>query len=184
MQRQGFINSTLISWWPWANRLGQGHAYTYLYCPRSRGARKRHAAGRIEPCRYLESNRTTCWRMIYVFVVGEPYFTICYLPPLPDSSFSKVASNSNMPVINREIIERDLPLLVTREIAKMSVITKRAVDHRALEAFAVSKYTYCRWVLRRVVFCLLTTFAIYSYYLYLWSRRLDVLDDEAEVVVI
>ncbi|KAI1493509.1 hypothetical protein F5X96DRAFT_621482 [Biscogniauxia mediterranea] len=42
-----------------------------------------------------------------------------------------------MPAIDTQLIARELPLLVSREMHHMSIIMKREVDHRALETFAV-----------------------------------------------
>ncbi|KAI1638670.1 hypothetical protein F4809DRAFT_639369 [Biscogniauxia mediterranea] len=42
-----------------------------------------------------------------------------------------------MPAIDTQLIARELPLLISREMHHMSIIMKREVDHRALETFAV-----------------------------------------------
>ncbi|KAI1504542.1 hypothetical protein F5X99DRAFT_371346 [Biscogniauxia marginata] len=42
-----------------------------------------------------------------------------------------------MPAIDRELIARELPQLITREMHHMSVILRRDVDHRALETLGV-----------------------------------------------
>ncbi|KAI1390748.1 uncharacterized protein F4822DRAFT_394341 [Hypoxylon trugodes] len=43
-----------------------------------------------------------------------------------------------MPAIDTELIARELPRLIGREVNNMGVILKRDVDHRALETFAVA----------------------------------------------
>ncbi|KAI0139427.1 hypothetical protein F4776DRAFT_662386 [Hypoxylon sp. NC0597] len=43
-----------------------------------------------------------------------------------------------MAAIDTQLITRELPQLVVREVSHMSVILKRDVDHRALETFAVA----------------------------------------------
>ncbi|KAI0597462.1 hypothetical protein F4775DRAFT_593378 [Biscogniauxia sp. FL1348] len=42
-----------------------------------------------------------------------------------------------MPAIDTQLIARELPQLISREMQHMSIIMKREVDHRALETFAV-----------------------------------------------
>ncbi|KAI1481842.1 hypothetical protein F4774DRAFT_407718 [Daldinia eschscholtzii] len=43
-----------------------------------------------------------------------------------------------MPAIDTQLITRELPQLITREISNMSIIMKREVDHRAIETFLVA----------------------------------------------
>ncbi|KAI0012490.1 hypothetical protein F4779DRAFT_567755 [Xylariaceae sp. FL0662B] len=42
-----------------------------------------------------------------------------------------------MPAIDTQLITRELPQLVVREMSQMNVILRRDVDHRALETLAV-----------------------------------------------
>ncbi|KAI5861699.1 hypothetical protein GGS23DRAFT_126790 [Durotheca rogersii] len=42
-----------------------------------------------------------------------------------------------MPAIDTQLIARELPQLIAREVAHMSIIAKREVDHRAIETFLV-----------------------------------------------
>ncbi|KAI0834705.1 hypothetical protein F5Y06DRAFT_150359 [Hypoxylon sp. FL0890] len=43
-----------------------------------------------------------------------------------------------MAAIDTQLITRELPHLVVREVSHMSVILKRDVDHRAIETFFVA----------------------------------------------
>ncbi|KAI0884276.1 uncharacterized protein GGS22DRAFT_189405 [Annulohypoxylon maeteangense] len=43
-----------------------------------------------------------------------------------------------MAPIDREFITRELPQLIGRGVSHMSVISKREVDHRAIETFLVA----------------------------------------------
>ncbi|KAI0376608.1 hypothetical protein F5Y04DRAFT_265924 [Hypomontagnella monticulosa] len=43
-----------------------------------------------------------------------------------------------MPAIDTQLIARELPQLIVREMDHMSVILKRDVDHSALETLAVA----------------------------------------------
>lgn len=46
-----------------------------------------------------------------------------------------------MAAIDTQLITRELPQLVAREMSHMSIIMKREVDHRAIETLLVGKYS-------------------------------------------
>lgn len=82
-----------------------------------------------------------------------------------------------MAAIDTQLITRELPQLIGREVSHMSIIMRREVDHRAIETLFVGKHP-------KLVFALvvLTLLPSVSPHVYIRRRWLDVLDDEAEVV--
>lgn len=87
-----------------------------------------------------------------------------------------------MAAIDTQLIARELPQLIGREVAHMSVIMRREVDHRAIETLFVGE---CHKIFLHVDYAMLimlTLLLSVSPYMYLRCRWLDVLDDEAKIV--